>query len=393
MPDTLASQIDPSQLAATVRDLVRIPSVNPPGDEKKVADFLYTLLRGWGVRVTRVLRPFPNRPQILATLPGTGERPPLILNGHMDVVPEGDLSRWDDPPFSGTLRDGRIYGRGSCDMKGGLGVALETARVILQSGQKLKGDLVLAFAVGEETGEPGTKTLLEESGYTDGFGIVLEPTGFKLGVAEKGLAWFQVTISGKPAHCSIAERGINPIDKFLELGKAIREYDSKIRNRIHPLCGPAKCTMTILRAGTKENVVPESLSLTLDRRINPDEDVEGVEHELINILEKLSGDVPDFSFHLERSRVYESAEIPPDLSQVGLLAREIEAVTGQKAEIWGTPYSTDVRNFINDAGIPAVTFGPGDIAQAHAFNEFIKVEDLVKGTRVILGVAEKLLME
>ena len=392
MDDNLSSLIEPVRLTTTVQDLVRIPSVNPPGDEKKVAEHLFNLLNHEGLQVKRIERPFPERPQILAVLPGKGERPPLFLNGHMDVVPEGDPSKWDVAPFSGSLKDNRIYGRGSCDMKGGIGVALEVARVLLESGRELKGDLVLTFAVGEETGEPGTKTLLDTSNYTDGFGIVLEPTGFKLGVAEKGLAWFRITLAGKPAHCSISELGINPIDKFLALGRAIKSYDGEIRRRVHPLCGPAKCTMTVLRAGTKENVVPESLSLILDRRMNPGEDAEAVEREIKEILEGLATDDPDFSYQLERTRLYESAEVSPNLSQVELLEREIEAITGQPAEIWGTPYSTDVRNFINDAGIPAVTFGPGDISQAHAFNEFIKVEDLVKATQVILGVAEKLLL-
>lgn len=392
MANRLVSMIDTSRITTIVRDLVRIPSVNPPGEEKPVAEYLFNLLDSWGFQTRLVEKPFANRPQVLAILPGTGERPPLFLNGHMDVVPEGNPDEWVDPPFSGTLRDGRIYGRGSCDMKGGIGVALETARIIQQSGLERKGDLVLAFAVGEETGEPGTKTLLRESGYTEGFGIVLEPTGFKLGVAEKGLAWFKITLAGKPAHCSIAEQGINPIDKFLILGNAIKDYDTKIRERVHPLCGPAKCTMTILNAGTKENVVPESLALTLDQRMNPDETAEDVKHEIEQILKKLASADPEFSASLEITRLYESAEISPDHPHVGMMAREIEAVTGQTAEIWGTPYSTDVRNFINDAGIPAVTFGPGDIAQAHAFNEFIEVEDLAKGTKIILGVVENLLL-
>ncbi len=392
MVSPLASVIDPSRLTSIVQDLVRIPSVNPPGSERGVADYLLNLLKEWGFQTRRIDVPFRDRPQVLAVLPGSNKRPPLILNGHMDVVPEGDPEEWTDPPYAGTIRDGCIYGRGSCDMKGGIGVALEVARALQLSGMPLEGDLVLAFAVGEETGEPGTKTLLEESGYTDGFGIVLEPTGFKLGVAEKGLAWLRITLKGKPAHCSIAEQGINPIDQFLTLGKAIKAYDEKIRKRVHPLCGPAKCTMTILRSGTKENVVPESLTVTLDRRMNPDEPVETVREEIDQILTGLASMDPAFSARLEVTRLYEPAEISPDLPQVGILAREIEAVTGKEAEIWGTPYSTDVRNFINDAGIPAVTFGPGQIAQAHAFNEFVAIEDLVRGARIILGTAERLLL-
>jgi len=220
--DKLMSLIDSSCLIRTVQELVRIPSVNPPGNEKPVAEYLLKLLSDWGFETNRIDEPDPGRPQVLARLSGSGKRPPLILNGHMDVVPEGNQSQWVDDPFSGLLRDGRIYGRGSSDMKGGIAIALEAARVIRQSGFQLKGDLILTFAMGEETGEPGTKSILEAAGLTEGFGIVLEPTDFRVGVAEKGLAWFKVTITGRPVHCSVAELGINPIDKFLAFGQKIR---------------------------------------------------------------------------------------------------------------------------------------------------------------------------
>lgn len=392
MREQLISLIDRSRLVSKVQDLVRIPSVNPPGNEQPVAEYLQRLLEHWRFDTKIINEPMATRPQILAKLPGNDERPPLILNGHMDVVPEGDHSQWTDHPFSGSLHKDRIYGRGSCDMKGGIGVALEVARVIQLSKFKLRGDLVLAFAMGEESGEPGTRSILEQSGYTDGFGIVLEPTDFRVGVAEKGLAWFRVMIEGKPVHCSIAELGVNPIDKFLAFGEKIKEYDEKIRKRIHPKCGPAKCTMTMISAGTKENVLPESLSVILDRRINPDEAAEAVKGEIEKILSELSVSDPQFSYHLESTRLYESAEIPASLSEVELLCEEVETVTGKKAEIWGTPYSTDVRNFINDAGISAVTFGPGEIDQAHTFNESIKAEDLFNGVQVVLGVAKKLIL-
>ena len=392
MKEQLNALIDASRLVSMVQDLVRIPSVNPPGNEAPVTAYLQKVMDQWGFESTIIRRPSADRPQLLAKLPGNGERPPLILNGHMDVVPEGDHSQWNDHPFSGALHKDRIFGRGSCDMKGGLGVALEAARVIQLSQFPLKGDLVLTFAMGEEAGEPGTKVLLEESGYTDGFGIVLEPSDFRVGIAEKGLAWFRVTIAGKPAHCSIPDTGINPIDKFLAFGKKIREYDEKLTERIHPECGPARCTMTKISAGTNNNVVPESLSLVLDRRINPDETATAVSAEIDNMLSEIALSDPEFSYRVAAPRLYESAEIPASLPPVRMLCEEVEAVLGRKAEIWGTPYSTDVRNFINDARIPAVTFGPGEIEQAHTFNESIKTDDLLQGVRVVLGLANKLIL-
>ena len=139
-------------------------------------------------------------------------------------------------------------------------------------------------------------------------------------------------------------------------------------------------------------MVPESLSLVLDRRINPDEAATAVSAEIDNMLSEIALSDPEFSYRVAAPRLYESAEIPASLPPVRMLCEEVEAVLGRKAEIWGTPYSTDVRNFINDARIPAVTFGPGQIEQAHTFNESIKTDDLLQGVRVVLGLANKLIL-
>ena len=393
MDPALPSQIDRDRLVSVVQDLVRIPSVNPPGGEKPVAEYLFALLNQWGFETTLLNDPDPDRPQVLAFLRGSGQRPPLILNGHIDVVPEGPASDWRDPPFSGRIRDGRIYGRGSCDMKGGLGVALEVARVLQTSNRPLLGDLILTFAMGEETGEPGTARLLRHAGITRGFGIVLEPTGLEVCVAEKGLAWFRITIAGRPAHASMPERGLNPIDKFLPLGRELRDYAERIRQHVHPLCGPASCTLTMIRGGIKENVVPDSLSLTLDRRINPDESLSEVQGEIEAILRHQAQTDPSFSARLELIRVYEPAEIPPDLPQVVILREAVETVTGRPAAPRGTPFSTDVRHFIHDMGIPGVTFGPGEIRVPHTTNESIAIQDLIQATRAVLLTAERLLLQ
>ncbi len=392
MNTKLTALIDENRLVQVTRDLVRIPSVNPPGGEKPVAEYLLNQLASWGIEAELIPEPDPNRPQVLARLRGNGTRPPLLLNGHMDVVPTGDPSRWEFPPFSGTIKNGRLYGRGSSDMKGGLSVALEVCRVIHTAGIPLSGDLALPFAMGEETGEPGTQTLLERSGYRDGFAIVLEPTGLSVCVAGRGLAWFRITIEGKSTHASIAEQGINPIDMFLSLGPAITKYNEKIRQRRHPLCGSATCAMTMVHAGEKENVTPETLSLVLDRRINPGEKVENVQQEIEDLLVSLAESDKNFHAHLELIHQYEPAEIPPDISQVSLLCRSVEQATGEKAVVHGAPFSTDARNFINDVGIPAVVFGPGEMNQPHTLDESIRVSDLTAATRAILNVADKLIL-
>jgi len=238
--------------------------------------------------------------------------------------------------------------------------------------------------MGEETGEPGTKHLLSILGNKGDYGIVLEPTSLRVATAEKGLAWFRITWVGKPAHASVAEQGINPIEKAVKFGRRLVEYDKKLRTRSHPLLGSPKCTMTMINGGTKENIIPESCSLVIDRRFNPEETPDSAENELRKILGKLTHEDSDFKYQIERTMIYESAEIPVDSLIANVLRKYAAQISGASKEPFGTMYSTDVRNFIIDAKIPTVTFGPGDIRQAHAFNESIEIQQIADCVRILL---------
>jgi succinyl-diaminopimelate desuccinylase len=268
-------------------------------------------------------------------------------------------------------------------MKGGLAVMMVLAKILQNKGLP-RGKIVFQFVVGEETGEPGTKDLLVKRGIRGDFGIVLEPTSLRVATAEKGLAWFRVTLAGRPAHASVAERGINAIEKAVRLGERLLEYDKRLRTQTHPLLGSRKCTMTMIHAGTKENVVPESCSLILDRRFNPEETPEEIEREIKEILNRLASEDSDFNYRLECTRVYEAAEIPIDSGMAEILRKYAAEISGVSKEPFGMLASTDIRNFINDAGIPGVNFGPGDLKQPHTFNESIEIQQILDCAKILL---------
>jgi succinyl-diaminopimelate desuccinylase len=381
--EELLDSIDLRLLVKTTQELVRIPTQNPPGSEKGCAEYIHGKLTEWGVESEMVLDPFPQRPQVVAVVNGKEASRTLILNGHMDVVPEGNRNHWDDDPYGGAVKEGRIFGRGSGDMKGGLAVMMVLAKILHDRGLPA-GKVVFQFVIGEEMGEPGTKDLLTKKGIRGDYGIVLEPTSLRVATAEKGLAWFRITVAGRPAHASVAERGVNAIAKAVKLGERLLEHDQAVRTHTHPLLGSRKCTMTMIHAGTKENVVPESCSLVLDRRFNPEETPEGVEKEIKDILDRLASEDPDFSYKLERTMVYESAEIPIDSKMAQVLRKYAARVSGVSTEPFGMLASTDVRNFIKDAGIPAVNFGPGDLKQPHTFNESIEIQQIVDCAKILL---------
>jgi succinyl-diaminopimelate desuccinylase len=391
MPDDALRYVDEKALLTTLQSLVRIPSRNPPGEEKRCAEYIASVMRDWELETHLIDEPYPGRPQVVAILRGTAGRPKLVLNGHIDVVPEGDRSQWVGDPFSGELRGGRVYGRGSSDMKGGVAAMMLAAKALKDSGMRLKGDLVLQFAMGEETGEPGTKHLLLERGFKGDWGIVLEPTRLRVGTAEKGLAWFHITVQGKPAHASRPEQGLNAISKALKVAQALEEHNERIAAKTHPLLGRAICSITMIQGGTKENVIPESCRIAVDRRFIPGETADGVQAEIEAILSDLQRQDPQIKLKLERKMVYESAEIPVASEIAEVLRRKVKEVTGIVSAPYGIVASTDVRNFIVDAGIPAVTWGPGDTDQSHTFNESMPVSQVVDAVKVLVLTAIELL--
>jgi succinyl-diaminopimelate desuccinylase len=377
-------------LIRITQELIRIPTQNPPGNEKDCAEFVHETLTEWGVKTEMVFEPYPHRPQVVAMVNGNKSGRTLILNGHMDVVPEGSRDRWEDDPYGGIIKEGKIYGRGSSDMKGGLAVMMILAKLLHEKGFP-RGRVLFQFVVGEETGEPGTRDLLIKRGIRGDYGIVLEPTSLRVATAEKGLIWLRVTLAGRPAHASIAEQGINPIEKILKLGGRLVEYDMKLRMYTHPLLGSRKCSMTMINAGTKENVIPESCTLVLDRRFNPEETSEGVEREIRGILDQLASEDQDFKYQLERMMVFEPAEIPIDSFLATVLRKYSSQISGVPIEPFGMLASTDVRNFINDAGIPAVNFGPGDLQDPHTFNEKIEIRQQVDCIKILFFAMRELL--
>ncbi len=390
MRGEILEKIDENLLVKLVQDLVRIPSLNPPGNEKGCAEYIFHTLNQWGVKTEMVFEPFPDRPQVVGTIDGKDAGLTLFFNGHMDVVPEGLRNQWKYDPYGGAIEGGRLYGRGSSDMKGGLGAMMMLSKLIHEAGLS-RGRCVFLFAIGEETGEPGTKELLLRMGYKGDFGIVLEPTALRVATAEKGLAWFRISLEGRPAHAGVAEQGINAIEKAVKFGERLLAYNKSVLNRVHPLLGSPKCTMTMIHGGTKENVVPESCSLTVDRRFNPEETLVDIEGELRAVLEKLASEDSDFKYRLERKRFYEAAEIPVDSPMANILRKHAVQISGVLQEPCGTLFSSDVRNFIHDAGIPAVAFGPGETQQAHCYNESIEIQQIVDCVKVLFLTVKELL--
>ncbi len=384
------AELQESWLADCLARLVATPSVSGVHPEQAMADQIAAYLEPAGFQLTLV-ESLPGRPSLAAVLEGTGGGPRLVLNGHMDTVPPDDLSLWSVDPFGGEIRDGAVWGRGAVDMKGGLVCQIACARVLSRLETGPRGTLVLHFACGEETGEPGTLSLIER-GFVGDVGITTEPTVLAVAVAQRGVASYRILLQGRSAHAATPQSGRNPLRRVPALLEALERYEARIAGRTHPLFPPPTCTPTMISAGVQRNAVPDVCELFVDRRLLPGETPDAVLDELEEIV---SGALPPengISGRVELDRnPFAPAEIPADSPFVVRMLDAVEAVTGRRPPVTGTPYGSDVRNLVNDAGMEAVTFGPGDVTGAHCPDEHLALAELRQAALVITKVAVDLL--
>lgn len=388
LPDALSANYVSSVLA----DLVKVPSTNPGAYENDVAKRVVQWFEKTPVE-TKIIESMPGRHSVGAVLRGKPGGPTLVLNGHMDTVPVDDRDLWTADPFAGDIKDGFLYGRGACDMKAGLSVQISVAHHLMKSIDRLKGTLVMHFAAGEERAEPGTLSLLE-AGFTGDLGIVTEPTELRIAAATRGLAPIHVRLVGRSIHASRSHLGINPTWGLQWVLAALQDYKTHIETKHHPLLSHGSCTPTLVQGGVVPNAVSDFVDLYVDRRLIPGETVDG---ELQDIRKRLLAARPEgCEIGIEVDVAYnrfEPAEIATDATVIGHLLESSARVLGKPAEIYGAPYSSDVRNLVNDAGIEAVNFGPGNVAECHCADERVDIRQLEGCARVIADVANGLLVE
>ena len=379
-------------IGRVLSDLVQTPSTNPGAYENDVAQRVLGWLDGIPVE-TQLVESMPDRYSVGAVLRGRSDGPRLVLNGHMDTVPVDDADLWTADPFGANVRDGFLYGRGACDMKAGLAVQIGVAHHLSKQVDRLKGSLVLHFAAGEERAEPGTLSLLD-AGYTGDFGIVTEPTELKIATATRGLVPLHIRLKGRSIHASRAHLGINPAWALHWVLEALREYEADIRERSHALLSHGSCTPTVINGGVVPNAVSDFIDLYVDRRLIPGESVDA---ELADVMARLDEARPagsEVEVEVEAAfNRFEPAEISSEAPVVGYLLDSTERVLGKPASIFGAPYASDVRNLVNDAGIEAVNFGPGNVAECHCADERVELRQLVDCARVIADMSEHLLLD
>lgn len=345
-------------------DLIRIPSVNPEGDpgvsepgEARIAEHLADILKGLGAEVS-LREVLLGRPNVVAHFPSDRPgKPRLLLAPHTDTVSVVGMTI---DPFSGEVRDGKVWGRGASDTKGPMATmlaGLSRCRDILPS---LSHEIWFAGLMGEESGQHGAKALAAQENFD--FVIAGEPTDLKTVHAHKGSLWVTLTAHGKAVHASAPERGENAIYKLTSAIEAIRaSVISDLSRGEHPLLGRSTLSVGTIRGGSKTNIVPDHGEATIDIRVIPGEDPD----RLIALLREAAPQV-DLD-HQGSAPLYTNPAHPLIVKLVAHGAMPV-----------GAPWFCDAAVFA-EKGMPAVALGPGSIAQAHTADEWISVSDLEAG--------------
>lgn len=391
-------------LIDTTAALVRIPSFGGHEDDAQAASATFMRDSGldvdeWDIDLASLLEHPAASWEIDRTtargvagvLEGSGSGPTLVLNGHVDVVPAGDARAWSTPPFEPELRQGRLFGRGALDMKGQLMAGLAAVRAVRASGVHLRGRVIVHSVIGEEDGGLGTlATLLR--GHTGDAAIVMEPTALAVCPAQAGCLNFRVRVPGRGAHGAVRNEGASALEGLIHIHRALIELEAS-RNGVDagpmfsrwPL--PFPLSVGVFSGGSWPSSVPEDSSMEGRYGIRPDESLPGAKAEFEEAVCQAAEAHPFLRDHRPLVEWWGGRYLPMstalDEPLLTTLSESAEHVVGTAPEHHAVPFGADAGLFPHVAGMPAVLFGAGDIRHAHAADEYVEVDELLRMSQIL----------
>jgi succinyl-diaminopimelate desuccinylase len=406
--DRVLAEVDRAadEIVEFTADLVRIPTINPPGDEYDAcAHFLGDDLQRRGFDVEYIAA--EGRAEHTARHPRVnvvgsrrgGPGPVVHLNGHIDVVPAGD--GWTVDPFGGLVRDGKIYGRGVCDMKAGIAAAVFAADAIARAGITLPGTIEISGTVDEESGGFAGVAYLSETGRiqhgrTD-FVIIPEPLNVdRICIGHRGVYWFEVTARGRIGHGSMPFLGVSAIDGMGRLLQSVREELMPAlasRRTAVPVVPPGARHATININGIEGGqpvdgiqtpCVADLCCAVFDRRFLIEEGFDAAKQEIAELVARVAAEAHGVRFDVRDLMVVHPTRTPDDSPVIGALDHAIRSVLGRPAQLIASPGTYDHKHVARIAGVPhCVAYGPGELELAHQPDEYCRIDDLVNATKVI----------
>ncbi|MFB6802080.1 peptidase [Peribacillus butanolivorans] len=334
---------------------------------------------------------FKGNPNLVAIKRGIGSGKSLILNGHIDVVPEGDHAAWHDDPYSGMEKDGKVFGRGTTDMKGGNVSLLLALEAIIESGIQLKGDVIFQSVIEEESGGAGTLAAVLRGYRADG-AIIPEPTNMKLFPLQQGSMWFRLIVKGKSAHGGTRYEGVSAIDKaisvMLEIKKLEQERNESLRHSLYKNVKiPIPINIGSIQSGNWPSSVPDTAVLEGRFGIAPTETMEAAQRSLMQCIEALNETDAWFKEKPIELEWFGARWLPGSLELEHPLMKTLgayyEKVMGEQPLVEASPWATDGGYLSSVGSTPVVVFGPGETKLAHDSNEYIEVDKMMDVAKII----------
>ncbi|MFL5754998.1 MAG: ArgE/DapE family deacylase [Chloroflexota bacterium] len=401
-----AAAVDGAGVIDDLRRLVQTPSIT--GSEERVAELAASLAASAGARVEQIAADpvaiaadadFPGAEMERTALPIVVARlgPPggtrLMLQGHLDVVPIGDEATWSVGPWSAESRDGRLYGRGACDMKGGVAAILGAVRALVASGvaERLSGELVAVFVPSEEDGGQGALAAIR-AGLTADMAVIAEPTSLDVVIAHAGAITFRMTVPGRAAHASKRREGVSALDNLAVLLRAL-EADERRRNESEtdPLMTalglPYPTIVGKIAGGEWASNVLDRVVVEGRYGVGLGQTWRDAERDLRACIEAAAAADQFLRDHPPTLAItggrFSSARVPADHRVTTSLAAAAADVIGSRPAVRGAPYGADMRLLVNEGATPTVIFGPGDVAVAHSADEYVPVAEVETCARVL----------
>jgi len=357
-----------------VTRLIAFDTISPKGDERECAKYIFDFLKDLHVEDSEIdIHEFDGtRANVVATF-GRMKDPGLLLSGHMDVVPPGDLLSWHADPFRATVKEGKIFGRGASDMKGGLASMLETIRRVVRNGN-LRRRLVFAATAGEESGFIGLTKLIQNSIITSQSStcvVIGEPTDLRPARAHRGIYRLKVNFQGKSSHASTPELGVNAIEYASKFIGKLEDVRQELSQRKDPLLGSTTLTPTMINGGIGENVIPPNAEIVLDSRRLPMHSSEYIRSRIQACCEELKIEY----------KITELVNHPPmNTSEESFLTKLAERITG--APSTSCAFGTEGSLYWGELGLPTIIVGPGSVEQAHVADEFVELSQVEKAISI-----------
>lgn len=327
---------------------------------------------------------FAGRPNVVGVAKGEGAGRSLILNGHIDTVEVGDRERWSVDPLGGVVRAGRLFGRGACDMKGGIVANLFAVRVLQAAGVRHEGDVILESTISEEDGGSGALSAILR-GYTADAALISEPTDMKIVIAQGGSLMFRLQVHGRSAHACVRGEGVSAIEKFALLHDGLLKFESRRNEEIdHPqydgLTIKAPINIGTIQGGTWHSTVPEVVVAEGRAGLVPGETLESFKSRFADVIHGIAQSDCWLAEHPPVVEWLDGQFAPADVAEehhlVGCVQHAVKTVGAVEPQLSGVTYGADMRHFVLTGGMPCVMFGAGDVRLAHAPDESIPLDDM-----------------